>query len=218
MKIYQVAIADDHEIFRRGLRLLLNEINHIKVMGEATNGLEIVQLANDFDMDIIFMDIKMPNVDGIAATHLISQSKPNIKIIALTMFNDVEYFHRMVTAGAVAFLLKNVEKQELELCLERVINDENYFSTELFSHFSSTELLDFPYNKTITINEVKLSKKEYSVLTLICKGFSNLEIADMLALSERTIEGHRCNLINKTKTKNSIDLAMWAVKNRIVTL
>lgn len=210
MDIVKVIIVDDHIIFRKGLHTILNELDYVKVMGEASNGNELLDLLKKQTPDIIFMDIKMPVMDGIEATKKAISKYPDLKIIALTMFEEISYFNEMIDAGASGFLLKKTTTEELEKAVSLVLNDESYFSEEFMN---SVNKYMKPRQKESTI---KLSEREQEVLELICKGFSNAEISRFLGLSSRTIDGHRAKLLEKTGAKNAPNLVMFALKNGLV--
>jgi len=209
MTITSVIIADDHIIFRKGLRTILNEIPYIKVIAEASNGLELLEILKNQSADVILMDLRMPEMDGITATENVMKKYPNIKIIALTMHEEIGYFNKMIEAGAAGFLLKKTTKDELDRAISAVINDENYFSEEFIC---SLNIQTLPKKQTI----VKISDRELEVLELICKGLSNNEISKILGLSQRTIDGHKSHLFDKTGAKNAPNLVMYAIKHGLI--
>jgi DNA-binding NarL/FixJ family response regulator len=210
MEIARVIVVDDHIIFRKGLHTILNEIDLVKVVGEASNGNELLDLLKKQETDIIFMDIKMPVVNGIEATRKVLAKYPEIKIIALTMFEEISYFNEMIDAGASGFLLKKTTSEELEKAISMVLLDESYFSEEFMS---TVNLHIKPKQKDQFIN---LTDREQEVLELICKGNSNAEISKFLGLSSRTIDGHRAKLLEKTGAKNAPSLVMFAIRNGLV--
>ncbi len=210
MDIIKVMIVDDHIIFRKGLRTILNEIDEVKVVAEASNGNELLDLLKKIQTDIIFMDIRMPVMDGIEATRKVSEKYPDIRIIALTMFEEVTYFNEMIEAGAAGFLLKKTTTAELKKAIDAVLNDDTYFSEEFIA--SATK-----YQKTKPKDpDIRLTDRELEVLDLICKGYSNVEIAKFLGVSQRTVDGHRAHLFEKTGAKNAPNLVLFAVKNGLV--
>jgi DNA-binding NarL/FixJ family response regulator len=210
MDIIKVIIVDDHVIFRKGLVAILNEIDDVKVVGEASNGHDVLNLLKKQTADIILMDIKMPVMDGIEATRKVSERFPHIKVVALTMFEEISYFNKMIEAGAAGFLLKKTNVDELEAAIHNVFEGDSYFSEEFMS--SVTKHIK-PKSKQ---PDIKLSEREIEVLKLICKGFSNPEIAKELHISPRTIDGHRAKLLEKTGAKNAPNLVMYAVKHGLV--
>ncbi len=209
MNIYKLVIVDDHVIFRKGLHTILNEIGIIKVVAEASNASELFDILKKQEIDIILMDINMPGMDGIEATKKVVDKYPETKVVALTMHEEIGYFNKMMDAGAEGFLLKKTNKDELEKAIQMVMNGEHYFSAE----FINTAQL---YQKTKVTTDVKLSEREIEILELICKGYSNPEIAKMLGISQRTIDGHRARLFEKTGAKNAPNLVMFAIKHGIV--
>jgi DNA-binding NarL/FixJ family response regulator len=211
MDIIKVIIADDHVIFRKGLFTILNEINNIKVVGEAANGNELLELLKKTSVDVILMDIKMPKMDGIEATKKVRVLYPEIKIIALTMYEEISYFNKMSEVGASGFLLKKTNQDELEKAILTVLADGNYYSEEFMS---SLEKHQPPVTGKKT--DVVLTDREREVLELICKGMSNPEISKHLGLSQRTIDGHRARLFEKTGAKNAPHLVMFAIKNGLI--
>lgn len=209
MEIISVVIADDHIIFRKGLTTILNEISVIKVVAETSNGHELLDFLKSNTADVVLMDIKMPGMDGIEATRRVLEKYPKIKVIALTMHEEIGYFNRMIEAGASGFLLKKTNQDQLEEAITAVFRGESYFSEEFA--FTAKQLPGI--NKTTTI---KLSDREKEVLEFICRGFSNSEISKKMGLSQRTIDGHRSRLFEKTGAKNAPNLVMYAIKNGIV--
>lgn len=212
MEIIKVFIVDDHVIFRKGLSAILNQVDQVKVVGEASNGKEFLEKMNRGFADVVFMDIKMPEMDGIEATQELVRQFPETKVIALTMFEEISYFNKMIEAGASGFLLKKTTSDELEKAMAAVLNDDSYFSEEFMSSVNK-------YMKPRKSDGlVKLSEREMEVLELISKGLSNVEIAKMLGLSQRTVDGHRARLLEKTGAKNAANLVMYALKNGLVKL
>ena len=210
MEIIKVMIVDDHIIFRKGLRTILNEIDEVKVVAEASNGNELLDLLKKIQTDIIFMDIRMPVMDGIEATKKVSEKYPDIRIIALTMFEEVTYFNEMIEAGAAGFLLKKTTTAELKKAIDAVLKDDTYFSEEFMASAAR-------YHKAKPKDpDVRLTDRELEVLDLICKGYSNVEIARFLGVSQRTVDGHRAHLFEKTGAKNAPNLVLYAVKNGLV--
>lgn len=210
MDIIRLIIADDHIIFRKGLRTILNELDEIKVVGEASNGHELLDQLKNQKADVVLMDIRMPVMDGIEATKKVSDHYPDVKVIALTMHEEIGYFNQMVEAGASGFLLKKTTRDELQKAIQMVIEGENYFSEEFISH---AQTFQKPRQKNPMI---QLTDREEEVLSYICKGYSNAEIGKHLGVSIRTVDGHRARLLEKTGAKNSPHLVMFAIKNGLI--
>ncbi|MFA9371391.1 MAG: response regulator [Labilibaculum antarcticum] len=209
----RVMIVDDHKMFRSGLRFLLNNVPTIEVVGEASNGKEFLEIAENIQMDIVLMDINMPEMNGIEATRLALEKYPDLKVIVLSMHGEEEYYDQMLDAGVKGFLLKNSDADELISALEAVMAGKSYFSQELL-----VTILDQKRLHKFRTETVKLSQRELEVLRLICDGYSNAEIAEELFISQRTVDRHRSNLLSKTSCKNSTSLVMYAVKNKIIEI
>jgi NarL family two-component system response regulator LiaR len=210
----RVIIADDHEIFRKGLKLILSRLKYVNLVGEAENGKETIEIIKKKNADIILMDIEMPGMNGIEATRKILEIRPQVKIVALTMFNDEKYIEDMLDAGAKGFLLKNTTKQVLDRALRTIDEGNNYYSDELFSFFTK-KIAGEKSQKDI---ELTLTKREKEILQLICEGLNNEEIASRLSISERTVIGHKSNLLAKTNCKSTPSLISYSIKNKIVRL
>ncbi|MGQ1908947.1 response regulator [Marinifilum sp. RC60d5] len=213
MKEYNLIIVDDHKMFRSGLQFLLSNVPNIKVIGEASNGLEFMEIAKNEHIDIALMDINMPKMNGIEATKLAIEKYPDMKVIVLSMHGEEEYYDQMLDAGVKGFLLKNSDADELIAALEAIIAGKSYFSQELL-----VDILDQKRLQKLRTDVVKLSQRELEVLKLICDGYSNAEIAEQLFISHRTVDRHRANLLSKTGCKNSTSLVMYAVKNKIIEI
>jgi len=213
MKNIKVVIVDDHTLFRDGLKLILSNSEGIHVVGEAADGKEFINQVDSFEDVTVLMDIEMPVMNGIETTRL-AERNPAIKIIALTMFEEYEYYYQMIEAGAKGFLLKNSEMDEVIQAIKEVNKGGNYFSKELLlTIVQNMSELKSSHNKTDN-----LSEREIEVLHLICKGFSNQEIADKLFLSKRTVDKHRANILEKTGSRNTASMVMYAIKNKIIRI
>ncbi len=211
MEQYSVILVDDHKLFREGLKLLLENLTYIKKVDEAGNGKEFLKLVEKYHPDIVFMDIEMPEMDGITATQQALKLFPDLNIIALSMYGDENYYSQMINAGAKGFILKNSGIQDVEAAIQTVISGNNYFSQEILNR-----LINGIGGKSKTKKSNELSEREEEVLYHICKGLSNQEIANILYLSKRTVDKHRENILSKTNAKNTAGLVMFAVKNGIV--
>ncbi len=210
----KIIVVDDHELFRKGVIMVLKRMENVEVVGEAENGKDFLCKLNSIIPDIVFMDIKMPEMNGIDATIEAIKRYPQIKIIALSMFGEEEYLQKMISAGVYGFLLKNSSIEEIERAVNLVSQGKNCYSDELLSYFTSK------YIKSAfqTEDDVNISRREIEVLNLVAKGLSNQEIADKLFISRRTVDGHKANLIQKTGSKNIVDLLVFAIKKGLVEI
>lgn len=212
--IIKIILADDHAIFLKGLRMMVNECANFKVIGEASNGQELLDLLNHTAPDVVLTDIKMPIMNGVEATKAASDKYPHLKIMALTMFSDLKYMRLMAEAGASGFIMKSIGKSELETAIHTVSSGKTYFSPQLLGEMAVSDPLESSGIFLEDVNE-RLTERELDVLQYIVKGLSTQEIADRLFISKRTVEGHRANLILKTGTRNVVDLVIYAIRNRL---
>ena len=216
MGIIRVMIADDHRLFRKGIVAVLKEIKGITVINEAENGKELLEKLVYEQPDVVLMDIKMPEMDGIEATEIVISKYPEVKVIMLTMHDDEQFITHMVDLGAHGYLLKNSDVRELELAIHKVMKQGYYFNDKV-----SEVLLTSLIGKKSKLDkrkkgELNFSKREYEVLQLICDGFTNSQIAEKLFLSTRTVEGYRYKLCDKVGVKNTAGLVRYAIKNGLV--
>lgn len=215
MKKPDIIIVDDHLIFRQGLKSLVTFENIATVIGEAANGKEFIELLSNLKPDLVLMDIDMPLMTGMEATQKALELIPDLKIIVFSMFGDEEYYYKMIDIGVKGFILKSSGISELEKAIHEVMLGESFFSNELLRKIIN----NFGHKNTIKPTEnIGLTPRETEVLKLICMGLSNLEIAEKLFISDKTVKSHRSNLLEKTKSKNSSALILYAVKHKIVDL
>ena len=209
----QIIIVDDHEFFRNGLKMVINKLKYAKVIAEASNGKEFLEILKVKKPDIVLMDIQMPIMNGIDATEIALREYPDIKVVALTMFNDEDYVQSMIDAGASGFLLKNITKEILDQALQSIAAGNTYFSPELWEYFSKRLSPERSGEE-----DIQFTKREMEILQLISDGLSNKEIAERLFISERTVVGHKSNLMAKTNCKSTIGLLSYAIKNKLVKI
>lgn len=212
-----VVITDDHKLFRKGIRSLLEDFEFIENLYETENGSELLDLLNNTTPkpDVILLDLKMPVMDGVEAHKKLREFYPDIKVIILTMEDDEQYILHLINEGVNGYLMKNADPDELEVALKKVVENDFYFTDDIsalvFRNFTSG-------NKNKEASSVIISPRELQVLELICKENTAAEIADKLALSVRTVEGYRRKLLNKTGTKNIAGLVVFALKNNLVKI
>ena len=215
MDTLQIALVDDHTLFRNGLKLLLGNSPRYNVMLEASNGRDFIDsLAVGNTPDVVLMDINMPVMNGIEATKAAVEKVPGLKIIALSMFGEEDYYYEMINAGAKGFLLKNSDIKDVTEAIEQVAAGNNYFAPEVLYNV----IKRFNPHREAEPDTTTLSKREHQVLQGICKGLSNQEIADTLFISKRTVDKHRSNLLSKTNSKNTAELIMYAIKNKLISI
>lgn len=209
----KVLIADDHQLIIGGIKATLEDIPDIEVVAEAKEGFQVLKtLESKDDIDVILMDISMPKLDGLECTKQVHRKYPDIKIIALSQYDEKRFVKRMLKNGAKGYILKDSDKDVLEKAIRTVHAGKNYFCNQLSFRVAQQEL-KMEDTKSLF---PKLSAREKEVLNLICKEFSNHEIADKLFLSFNTIESHRANLMSKAGARNTAGLVRWAVENDFV--
>ena len=178
MKKIKIIIVDDHNLFREGLVFLLSQSKESNIIGEASNGHEFLKLLDTTLPDLVLMDIAMPEMGGIEATKIALDKYPELKIIALSMFEDQEYYYKMIHAGAHGFILKKSTGAELFKAIKDVMAGDNYFSKELLKSI----IINMPDKRTFKFEGDKnlsvFTKREYEILRLLCTGLSSIEIAD----------------------------------------
>lgn len=208
-KKIQVALVDDHQLFRSGISFIIDDTEDIEVAFEASNGQEFLNYLMEYQPDVVLMDINMPVMDGVEATRSALEKFPELKVLILSMFGEIDYYNTMIDIGVKGFILKDIDNEELIDAIRKVDKGGSYFSQEL--------LLQLIKNKPED-EQVELTKREKEVLELICLGYSNQEISEKLFISQRTVERHRSSLLFKTDSKNSVSLVVFAIKNGMVKI
>lgn len=208
----KIAIADDHEMFRSGIKLILSQRADWDVVIEAVNGEDLLKQMEVVTPDIILLDISMPVLNGYDTAIKSLEKYPDIKIIILTMLNEEQYYIKMIEAGVKAFILKKSGTDELFRAIDEVIRGNNYFAQDLLKS------IVLKINTKKVDDTLSLNTKEKEVLNLICNGFTNKEISEKLYLSTKSIEKYRTSLLQKTNTRNSAHLVMFAIQNKLIDL
>lgn len=210
----KVVIVDDHTLFRNGLRILVNTMDDYQVVGEASNGKQFLDLLETDIPDLVLLDINMPVMDGIEAATIAQKLYPELKIITLSMYGEEDYYYKMVNAGVKGFVLKNSDIKEVKTALDVVYDGGSFFSSELLQNLVNS-LKSSSKSKE---SHAELSEREMEILILICQGLSNQEIGDKLFISKRTVDKHRANILEKSESKNTAQLVVYAIKNKLVEL
>jgi DNA-binding NarL/FixJ family response regulator len=214
MRKIKIIIVDDHALFREGLRSVLEQNPEFEIIAEASNGKEFLELLDSCHPDVVLLDILMPVLDGITAAKLAMSKQPGIKIIMLTMFGDEEYFFRTTEVGTQGFLLKQCGSAELCQAINVVMSGGEYCSQLLVKKMISVFRNTNKNDRRLTKDNTGFTEREKDILSLICNGVSNEQIAEKLHLSKRTIEGYKTKLFEKTQTKNTIELIVYMSKNK----
>lgn len=216
-EIIQLGLVDDHNLFREGIKSLLDKISEVNLVLEAVNGKDLfTKLKNDVP-DVILLDLEMEEMNGVDATLKLQEEYPDVKILILTMHKEERMISYLMEIGANGYLLKDTTREELEEAIKTVHKKGFYFN-----QFVSQALLKGLKNKSgkpLTIGkDYHLTAREIEVLELIAKEFTTAEMADELFLSVRTIEGHRKNLISKLGVKNTAGLLIKAIKEKLIVI
>lgn len=209
--MYKIILADDHNIFRESLAFMLTKSGVAEIIGEASNGRELLKLLEQHTPDLVLLDIGMPIMDGCAAAKEATKLYPDLKILALSSFDDEMHYHKMIDAGAKGFIIKDTNKKELEQAITTVAGGGGWFSNELLR-----KVIKSFSNKTASSN--LLSEREVEILHHICTAKTNEQIAEELSISYDTVRKHRSNLLEKTGSSNTAALVMWAIRNKLVDI
>jgi len=213
----QIVLAEDHNIVRNGIKVLLEAEEDFNIVGEATNGEEVLDIVNSTNnVDLVLTDINMPLMDGITLIKELKITKPDVRVVILSMLDGEKYIYQAFSEGASGYLLKNASSEELIFALKHVSLGNKYLCSEL-----SIKLLERLVNSSASPsslyeNNIEFSSREIEVLNLIAEGLTNHEMSEKLFLSKRTIEGHRQSLIEKTGSRNTAALIRFAVLSGIV--
>jgi two-component system nitrate/nitrite response regulator NarL len=207
-KIKSIFIVDDHQMVIDGFRLIIETIPGFTIVGESTNAMDAIEMLKDCTADILLTDVSMPEMSGIELTRIIKKNYPGIKILALSMFNESQVIAEMIDAGISGYILKNTGKQELIEALNKIADGQNYFgqdiTLQLMKSFKRSQ------------EEVRLTDREIEIIRMIEKEFGNKQIADLLFISERTVETHRKNILRKTKSQSIVGLLKYAYERKII--
>jgi len=207
----QVMLVDDHNVVRSGLATFLRAYDDLELVGEAKNGLEALNLCRKKKPDVILMDLMMPEMDGIAATRAILADYPDIKIIAMTSFEEEELVQGVLAAGAISYLLKNVSSDELAAAIRAAFLGRSTLSPE-----AATALIHATRPTKQPLYD--LTEREMEVLNLVVQGNSNQQIADALVISVATVKAHISNILSKLRVSSRAEAIAYAIKHRLVTL
>ncbi|WP_185211679.1 MULTISPECIES: response regulator transcription factor [Sphingobacterium] len=214
----KILLAEDHLVVRNGIKLLLNSQTNFNVVADVSNGMDALQtLSSDVEVDVVITDLGMNNLDGLQLIQEVTAKYPHIKVIVLTMLDCEQHMFKAFEYGAKGYLVKNVGSDELIFCINHVAQGGKYLCEELAIGFINSGI-EKNRNKDLEFDPVALdlTSRELEVLELLGEGLTNLEISKKLFLSKRTVEGHRQNLIDKTKSKNTPALIKYAVLNGLI--
>ncbi|EEF59537.1 response regulator [Pedosphaera parvula] len=216
MQKITVLLADDHIIVRQGLRALLAAAGDVEVVGEAGDGREAVELTKKLSPQVVVMDLAMPKLNGLEATRQIVKNKPGIKVVVLSSYSDQEYVQKVMEAGALGYLVKQSAADDLLTAIREVYKGNNFFSPAIAKGLSELKREAFTNGHAFRESGVHLTAREREVLQLIAEGRANKQIADDLAISIKTVEKHRQQVMNKLNIHDVASLTRYAISKGMV--
>lgn len=212
MKKIKLLIVDDHKVVRAGIRLLFQTDNEVNIVGETEDGEKAIELVKKLHPDVVITDVSMPNMSGIQLTKKLKEEHPNVKVLIISMHNDDDYIIDALEAGAMGYITKDSNDDEIINAVHSISNDKMYYGSSISDVFAKKILKQ---NKSA--NEIeKLTERELEVLELIVLGMSNKEIANKLFVSKRTVDNHRTNCMRKIRANNTADIVRIAYQNNLV--
>lgn len=215
----KIAIADDEQLFRKGISFLLEKETSFEVILEAENGQQLIDAINPESFpDIILMDLKMPILNGVETTKIIHKNFPDIKIIALTSYDGKSFITNMIDVGASSYLLKNTSPKIVVHTINEVFDKGFYYDEKVLKTIHENLLSSSGKRIKSDLDKRLLSNREIEVLELICEQYTTIEIAEKLFISPRTVDGHRNNLLLKTGSKNVAGLVIYGIQKKLIEL
>jgi DNA-binding NarL/FixJ family response regulator len=210
---FKILLADDHVMFRRGVRSMIQKIHNVEVVGEAGDGLQLLELLKDIRPHLVIMDISMPNLRGLEATREIKTLDPGIKVLILTMHKEPEYLYHALTAGAEGYLLKEDADGELISAIETLRQGGTFISSLMSAQMADIFVDKFRSGGVpLALPEEPLTVREREIVKLIAEGKSSKEIGELLFISSRTVQHHRANIMRKLNVKKTADLVKYALQ------
>ncbi|HNW68996.1 MAG TPA: response regulator transcription factor [Bacteroidales bacterium] len=217
MKTIKIVLADDHQIFRDGIKALLSDEQHIEVIAEASNGEELLSLLKVVKPDVLVLDISMPRISGIELAKTISEAYPEIRILILSMHKNNDFVINAMINGAKGYLPKDTSRKELLDAINTIYHGDEYLGKLI-----STNILKSYIGRTHSGNESfkdeQLTLREKDIIRLVGQGLANKEIADRLFISIRTVDSHKNHIMNKLKIKSTAELIIYGIKNKIIDI
>lgn len=207
----KIIIADDHKMMIDGLLSMLSDEKNMEIIGVANNGEEVLKILETKNADLVLTDINMPLMNGIELTKALKQKYSSIKILALSMFGDIDHIQEMLNAGISGYVLKNTGNKELVEAINSIAYGGTYYDNDVAAEMMRS--LTQNNQKKVAIEKVNLTDREIEIIKLIAKEINNAGIGDVLSISERTVESHRKNIYRKTNTSNIVGLLKFAFNN-----
>ncbi len=214
MTAIRVILADDHGIVREGLRTVIEQAG-IEVVGEAENGVEAIALAESLQPDVMLLDIRMPEMDGIQALEQIQEKSPNTSVIMLTTYGNPGYLTRAVQAGAVGYLSKDIDPERIPAAIRAAANHQHLLDRDLLQVALAQQERSTPASAPTATTDVNLSEREIEVLKLVADGLNNDAIAEKLTISLPTVKTHIRHIFEKLNVSDRTQAAVWAIRNNL---
>lgn len=215
METIKIVLVDDHRIFRDGLKSLLSEVDFIEVIGEASGGSELLELLKKIKPDLVIVDISMKDISGIEVSKKITSLYPEIKIMILSMHTNEEFVINAIKAGVNGYLSKDASRDELLDAIKIIYEGGECYSKLVSDNFLKSYVKKYKAEHSLLENKT-LTQRELEVLKLAAVGLTNKEIADKLFISNKTVDCHKNNIVQKLKLKNTAEMVLYAVKNKII--
>lgn len=212
----KILLADDHQMFLDGLCALLSQIAYVEIVAAVNNGAQLLEKLKTIKGDLVIADLHMPVTDGLEATRMIRELYPSVKVLGLTMDNELETIQAMLEAGASGYILKNTGKAELELAILQVMKGENYLSQSISTQLAQSLFLKKKAAAEVISELDMLTERETEILKMVALENSNAEIAEKLYISPKTVETHRKNLMKKIGVRNSLGIYKFALKHKLI--
>ena len=214
----RIAIVDDHQLFRKSLSLLISTFDGIQVVIEANNGKEFIETLEDTPIDLVLLDIQMPEMDGYETCKILHELHPDIKILIVSQLTTKESIHKIMDLGAHGYFTKNSNPDQLEFAIKSLSDKGFYFGMELGEVLREAILWEKKATKKVIDSTVFLSKRELEIISMASQELSSAEIADKLCINIRTVETHRKRVMEKTHAKNFIGVVLFALKHNYILL
>lgn len=211
-----IFLADDHPVFREGIRLLLENEQGLKIVGEAANGQEVMSKIKNLPVDVLIMDIDMPDMNGLILLEKLQHNAPSVKVLVFSMYDYDHYVQHMLGKGARGYILKSCRKSELIWAIKTVNAGDSYLGKEISKKLLHS--LDHPSKQTEGITDIPLTKREIEVIKLVATGKTNQEIGALLNISHRTVDTHRRNIMEKLNLHNAAALTSYAAKKGLLDI
>ena len=213
----KIGIVDDHQLFRKGLALLANTFKDAGVVLEASNGRELLDRLETVSIDILLLDIQMPEMDGYETCTVVRERYPDIKVLIVSQLTTREAVHRIMEFGAHGFFSKNSDPYQLEHAILSV-NDKDFYFGKEFGAVIREAILWEKKKVGSNVPEVVISQREMEVIKLACKEYSSVEIADKLCITVRTVDTHRKRIMERTNSKNFIGVILYVLKQGLISI